>query len=211
MRRAMQMSRAASSAGCAATGGARRRALRVAQPAAQRSGDEPERGVEQRSPRGRLSSLGDVFGRGGANPLEEMMREMDALDRQLGSAYAFSPACDITESSSGYTLTAELPGLRREDVAIELEEEGPRGNTLLLRGSKESTHSEPEESSVDSDEGVRRVERTYGSFSRRWRLPPEVDTSNISASMRNGVLTVNVPKAQRKQQGKVIDITTFDE
>jgi HSP20 family protein len=152
-----------------------------------------------------------VFGRGGANPLEEMMREMDALDRQLGSAYAFSPACDITESSSGYTLTAELPGLRREDVAIELEEEGSRGNTLLLRGSKESTHSEPEESSVDSDDGVRRVERTYGSFSRRWRLPPEVDTSNISASMRNGVLTVNVPKAQRKQQGKVIDISTSDE
>ena len=101
------------------------------------------------------------------------------------------PATDLVENEAEYVLKADLPGLGKDDVKIEVEE-----NVLTVSGERKSEHEEKKD-------GYYRIERASGSFRRSLRLPEGVDAAAITASFENGVLEVHVPKPEQKQPQRV--------
>jgi HSP20 family protein len=109
----------------------------------------------------------------------------------------FAPRVDVTESDEAYTVKADLPGLEEKDIQVSLEE-----GVLSIQGKLESEKDEERK-------GVRWVERARGSFHRSIRLPEEIDAAKVTASYRQGVLTVSVPKLpEAKPEVRTIPITT---
>ena len=105
------------------------------------------------------------------------------------AARRWSPATDLIEDEESYVLATDLPGLSRDDVKIELND-----NVLTISGERKFEHDERKQ-------GYRRIERSFGTFRRSLTLPDGVDPASISATFDNGVLTVTVPKPeQRKPQ-----------
>ena len=100
-------------------------------------------------------------------------------------------AVDLTEDDEAFLLTAELPGVDREAVSIEIHD-----GVLKLAG---------ERASEDGDDGgsVRLRERRYGSFQRSFRLPDNVQADKIEAGMKDGVLTITVPKAEERKPRQI--------
>lgn len=93
------------------------------------------------------------------------------------------PAMDVSETESEYKVRLETPGMDKEDIKVELED-----NVLTVSGEKKTVHE-------DKNEKFYSVERNYGHFARRIRLS-DIDGENISASYSNGVLEVTVPKTE---------------
>jgi len=123
-------------------------------------------------------------------PLSSFGSERDSFlgPRWLGfaaaaSAPAFAPRLDLVEMPDEVRVTAELPGLGAEDFSIELE-----ADVLSLRGEKRREASEDEN-------GWHRVERSFGRFERRVRIPVEVDSERAKANYDNGLLVITLPKA----------------
>jgi HSP20 family protein len=101
------------------------------------------------------------------------------------------PPVDIQETTDGYRLQAELPGLTKEDINITLE-----NNVLRLSGERKLEKDVRKES-------FQRIERTYGAFSRAFALPQQVNSAGVQAAFENGVLTINVPKAEQAKPRKI--------
>ena len=101
------------------------------------------------------------------------------------------PPVDIQETPEGYKLLAELPGLTKDDINITLE-----NNVLRLSGERKFEKDVKKES-------YHRVERTYGTFSRAFALPQQVQAEGVQAGFENGVLTVMVPKAEQAKPRKI--------
>jgi HSP20 family protein len=118
------------------------------------------------------------------DPFADFTRFERALNRGFGLTREapFRPAVDIAEDETAFRVAAELPGLTKDDVKIELEK-----NVLTLRGERAFKNDE-------SKESYRRIERSYGSFARSFVLPETVDVDNIAAEMKDGVLRVTLPK-----------------
>lgn len=107
------------------------------------------------------------------------------------------PAVEITESDNELTMSAELPGLDRKDVKIDLD-----GNMLTLRGEK---REEKVEEGKQKEYHIE--ERTYGAFQRSFTLPMNVDNEKITADFQKGVLTIHLPKSRTTTtQGREIAI-----
>ena len=103
------------------------------------------------------------------------------------------PAVDIIEDNDKYTVKAELPGMKLEDINITL-----LGGELTLRGEKKCEYKEKK-----SD--VLKVERSYGSFSRTFSVPSEVKEDAIGATYHDGILEVTLPKGD-KAKPKSIEV-----
>lgn len=103
----------------------------------------------------------------------------------------WAPPLDISERKDAYVVTAEVPGVKPEEIDVTLED-----GALTIAGKRDQT----EES---SDEQLHRVERRYGAFRRSITLPRQVKTDAIEASYDNGVLTVVVPKAEEAKPRKI--------
>ena len=101
------------------------------------------------------------------------------------------PAMDLVETDAHFVLRADLPGLREEDVAIELED-----SVLTLSGERKAEHEEKQE-------GFYRVERAFGRFSRSLTLPKGIDPEAVTASFSNGVLEVRIPKPEVRKPRKI--------
>lgn len=120
-----------------------------------------------------------------------LKHEMDRLfERFFESPWAelpalgdWTPALDVTEGKDAVIVKAELPGVDAKDVGISLD-----GDRLTIKGEKEQTKEE-------KDERQHRVERSWGAFMRSVRLPAPVDGSQTTATFKNGVITVTLPKA----------------
>ena len=118
-------------------------------------------------------------------------KEMDRLfERFLEPAWTEMPALgewepkiDVTETKDTVTVKAEVPGVEQKDIAISLQD-----NILTIKGEKE-------EEKEEKDKRYHRVERSYGAFSRVMRLPAAVDAGKASASFKDGVVTIALPKA----------------
>ncbi|MFL5819174.1 MAG: Hsp20/alpha crystallin family protein [Solirubrobacteraceae bacterium] len=108
-----------------------------------------------------------------------------------GSLRRWVPAMDLVEADDQFVLRVDLPGMREEDVSIELEE-----NVLTVSGERKSDHEERRE-------GYHRVERASGRFSRALTLPEGVDATAIDATFDRGVLEVRIPKPQQRKPQKV--------
>lgn len=101
------------------------------------------------------------------------------------------PPVDIQETADGYRLQAELPGLTKEDINITLE-----NNVLRLSGERKFERDAKKEN-------FQRIERTYGAFTRAFALPQQVNSEGVQAAFENGVLTINVPKAEQAKPRKI--------
>ena len=101
-----------------------------------------------------------------------------------GGRHEWLPAVDIRETEKEYVVAAELPGIRREDVRVRLED-----NVLTVEGERRQEKE-------TKGERMHRIERVYGSFQRRFTLPDDADAGNIHAESKDGVLTVHVAKRQ---------------
>jgi HSP20 family protein len=104
---------------------------------------------------------------------------------------AFIPALDVAEDNERMTITAELPGLKKEDVKIKV-----RDGVLTLSGEKKFE----EETKKDN---YYRIERSYGNFARSFTLPTTVDSSRIEAAMKDGILKVFIPKRPEAKEREV--------
>ncbi|MBI3636753.1 MAG: Hsp20/alpha crystallin family protein [Candidatus Rokubacteria bacterium] len=118
---------------------------------------------------------------------EEMERFFDrfALPRweEMPALGQWSPRLDMTETKDVVIVRAEMPGVEQNDIGVSLQDQ-----TLTVKGEKRQEKEE-------KDERYHRVERSYGSFLRAVRLPVAVDGTKVSATFKNGVLTVTLPKA----------------
>ena len=111
----------------------------------------------------------------------------------IAEPMGWSPAVDVSESDGELTVTAELPGMRSEDVHVDLAD-----NVLTLRGEKrEETERQEKE--------MRIFERSFGSFRRSFRLPSTVDEAKVNAEFKDGILRVTLPKMERAT-GKTIEV-----
>jgi HSP20 family protein len=117
--------------------------------------------------------------------MKRMERDMDSLFGELSTHSElknWSPSCDVKETDNSYIIHAELPGVQKEDIKLELQD-----GILTISGEKK--HEKKEE-----NEKWHRVERSYGSFQRSMAVPEGVTEENIKATFDNGVLQVEFPK-----------------
>ncbi len=107
--------------------------------------------------------------------------------------YGITPIVDIYEEDKEVVLKADLPGMKKEDIKIDVAE-----NMLTISGEKKTSEK------IEKKDYYRH-ERTYGSFCRRFELPGELDTEKIKAHFENGVLEVRVPltKEAEKKHTKI--------
>ena len=96
----------------------------------------------------------------------------------------WTPAVDIVEDNDAFVVTADLPGLTKKDISINIKE-----NMLTVSGERKSVIK-------DEKRNYCRTERRYGAFKRSFQLTDKVLADKITASFKDGVLTVNVPKAE---------------
>jgi HSP20 family protein len=133
----------------------------------------------------RWSPLGEL------EQMSDRMRRM--LDQTFGGMLAeplgWSPPVDIEEQDDAYVVEADLPGVKREDVNIELV-----GNQLTITGEIK----EKERKGV-----LRKRTRRVGRFEYRVTLPDQVDAEKIEAKLNEGVLSVRVPKTERAQRRRI--------
>jgi len=115
---------------------------------------------------------------------------LPAAEEEMG-LYNWQPLVDTFEKDNAIEIRAELPGIKKEDVDIDV-----RDNVLTVSG--ERSHDE------DVNEGdFYRRERFYGKFQRAITLPDNVDTDNIDAQYDEGVLKITVPKTEESQTKKI--------
>ena len=100
----------------------------------------------------------------------------------------FHPSVDIVEDKEEYVLRAELPGVSRENLKLEVKE-----NRLSLSGKKDAPFALP---AAEGRDAYRYTETVYGSFSRAFELPRGVQGESIKAEFKDGVLTLRIPKAK---------------
>jgi len=116
-------------------------------------------------------------------------------ERLIGSTW--NPAVDIYETKDQVVLKVEVPGLKQEDIKIEATE-----NTLTLRGERQFEEDVKEEN-------YHCIERSYGSFIRSFNLPISIQQDKISASLKEGILEITLPKAETEKI-KQIEISAED-
>lgn len=136
------------------------------------------------------------------SPMNELVRMHDQLNRlfeetgpgtsnrelQYGN---WSPAVDLREEEGQYLLHADMPGMNKEDIDINVE-----NNVLTITGERKF------EAETQKDT-YHRIERAYGKFVRSFTLPTRVIAEKISASYKDGVLNVSIPKAEESKPKKV--------
>lgn len=131
-------------------------------------------------PFGDLVSMHDKINR----LFKDAFNDFDQGSDPLTSWY---PATDIFETKDDYVFKLEVPGLSKDDVNIELND-----NTLTIKGEKK------EEKEIKK-ENYHRIESSSGKFSRSFTLPRNIDTKKVNAHMENGILELRVAKAEDKK------------
>lgn len=138
---------------------------------------------------------------GGISPFDTLYDVRREVDRMLndfpaasaGRADSWSMPAEVVETGDEVRLMIEAPGLKPEDIDITLE-----NNVLTVSGEKKMERREGE-----SENDYRLLERRYGRFERSFVLPPTVDTEHVDARYENGILTVQLPKAESSKPRRI--------
>jgi HSP20 family protein len=137
------------------------------------------------------------------DPFRELRSLQDEMNRLFNVNFAgkfnqedmasggWTPSVDIYESEGEIVLEAELPGMKRDDFEVSIE-----NNIITLKGERNFEKSE------ESD-NYHRVERAYGSFTRSFSLPRSVSAENTKADFSNGILRVSLPKKEEAKARKI--------
>jgi HSP20 family protein len=113
------------------------------------------------------------------------------FDRSAADTRSWTPPMDLVEAEDHFLLRADLPGMREEDVNIEV-----RDNTLRISGERKAEHEQRER-------GWYRLERQFGKFSRALTLPEGINPDTIEASFDHGVLEVKIPKPEERKPRRI--------
>lgn len=124
--------------------------------------------------------------------MSQLQREMERAFAEGSTATAeWAPAVDIREEADKFVIQADLPGVKPEEIDINMQD-----GILTIKGEKKSE-------TKTEKEGYKRVERTQGSFYRRFSLPDTANAEAISAKSRHGVLELVIPKREAEQPKKI--------
>ncbi len=126
----------------------------------------------------------DPFGKSFDRLFEESVRALSPNTSRDSEQEAWSPKVDIYEDDDRYILKADLPGLNKEDIQVDLND-----NTLRISGEKKNVEKTSKDNYV-------RLERKYGKFVRSFTVSDNIDTQNIKANYKDGVLEVTLPKKE---------------
>ncbi|MBZ0236308.1 MAG: Hsp20 family protein [Deltaproteobacteria bacterium] len=119
------------------------------------------------------------------DPFREMAPLLGRTERE------WMPAFEVRENKDAYVFTADVPGMKPEDIEVSL-----TGNRLSISGKRESQQEH-------KDDRYYTFERSYGSFSRAFTLPEGIDTEHLKSELKDGVLTLVVPKKPEAQAKKI--------
>jgi HSP20 family protein len=137
------------------------------------------------------------------DPLRELGIMQDRMNRMFedagrgwrgdepSSTTTWSPAVDIYETENEITVHAELPGVERKDIGLNLEK-----NVLTLKGERRFEKE-------TKQENYHRIERAYGGFSRSFSIPAMVDEEKIRAEYKDGILKISLPKKEQVQPKQI--------
>jgi len=115
------------------------------------------------------------------DPFRDLIAIQHRIERlSATSVHGWAPAVDLCETAEAFIITAELPGLSRDQIRVDV-----RDGRLTLQGRRDAR--------ITCDH-YHQVERGHGEFSRTFALPPTIDADRISADLADGILTVIVPK-----------------
>lgn len=137
-----------------------------------------------------------------SNNMRNLQREIDRVfdsffptqrtdEPEESSKAVWAPRVDLSETDDLYRIELDVPGMTRDDITISYQD-----NQLAISGERR------EESREEDNEYVR-VERSFGHFYRAFRLPKTVNAEDIEAAYDNGVLTINVPKAEESKPHRI--------
>jgi HSP20 family protein len=134
-------------------------------------------------------------------PLREMENWNERISRFFNdfpsNDFNYSPHIDISEDEKNIFVEAEVPGVKKEDMKITLQD-----NILTITGEKKKEKEEK-----DSKRNFFRSERVYGSFTRSFTLPEDINPDSVDAKFENGILNIKISKAdQKKVNEKFIQI-----
>jgi len=128
----------------------------------------------------------------------ELWRDMDKMFNDFTVALptteeSYAVASEVVEADEHFILSLDMPGLKKEDIKIEL-----HGNTLTVSGERKR-----ERENTDQTQNVIRAEKFFGAFKRSYTLPVSIEDTKIVAHYKDGVLEVFLPKAQSAQPRKI--------
>ncbi len=129
----------------------------------------------------------------------ELLKLIDELEKEVWGFFSsrkknireVSPPADVYESPNLFIIRVEMPGLERESLSVSLDE-----NNLIIKGSKKSFTGA-------KDVIIHQIEIDYSDYHKVFRLPENVDTSNIKATYRDGHLYIAIPKLPRKKEAPI--------
>ena len=130
------------------------------------------------------STLNDFVPTSFGNLIDRFFNE--SLSRSGGSAYSFVPRVDVVENEKAYEIHVAVPGMNKEDFKLDLND-----NYLTVSGERKFTKEQ-------KDKNYHSIETQYGTFSRSFALPENVDAQKINAKYNNGILEITVPKDEKK-------------
>jgi HSP20 family protein len=138
-------------------------------------------------------AISPAFNRTSADPFDRLFDTLlsNGGTRSAGNLMR-APETDVVETERAIRVVTEMPGLKRENIEIDVE-----NNVLTLRGEKREERTE-------GDAGKYHLaERRYGTFTRSFVLPRDVDAESIAASFQDGVLTVTIPKSEKARRRRI--------
>lgn len=125
--------------------------------------------------------------------MERFFEDVPSIKNQpIYDERSFSPATEITETEDHYLVSFDIPGMKKEDIKIELE-----GQVLMISGERKR------QMTSDKKDKVQRFEKSYGFFKRSFTLPQTVDHDHIQANYENGVLELALPKTVQAKPRRV--------
>jgi HSP20 family protein len=132
----------------------------------------------------------NVFNRDPFSLARELMG-WDPTPARTNRESAFLVRFDVRETEAAYVISADVPGVNDENIDLAID-----GNRLTISGKREATETK-------EGENYHLFERSFGQFSRTFAMPKEADADNISADLKNGVLTVTIGKREQAKPRKI--------
>jgi len=129
--------------------------------------------------------------------MRELADEMDQMFRGVSTGaeiQAWAPAMDVERCNGNLVLSAELPGMKKEEVKVEVTDDA-----LVIQGERKQEHKE-------DHEGYHRWERSYGRFYRSLPLPEGAKTDQVKAELKDGVLKVSIPVPELAKKSRQIPV-----